>query len=139
MKMKLKWNKPVSQVAKDATGGEKTLLFAASEAKRLMEPYTPAMGSVMFKNSRVYAEKNQGIVEYMSPYSRFLFYGKVMVSTVTGSPWARHGEEKKVTDRDLKYTTFRHPLATSRWDKAMLTARGKDLTDSIQAYLKKGG
>lgn len=139
MKISFKWNKPAAQVAKEATGGDKTLLFMASEAKRLMQPYVPFFGGYLDKNVRVYTEKNQGVVEYEEPYARFQFFGKVMVSTKTGSPWARYGEKKEVTDRDLHYSTFRHPLATSRWDKAMLAAHGDDLTKATEAYIKKGG
>ena len=48
----------------------------------------------------------------MSPFGRFLYEGKVMVDTKTGSPWARPGAKKVVTDRDLKYS---NPKATPHW------------------------
>ena len=31
------WNKPIPSIVQEATGGKKTLLFMATEAKRLME------------------------------------------------------------------------------------------------------
>ena len=46
------------------------------------------------------------------PFGRFLFNAKVMVDPVTGSPWARKGAKKVLTDRDL---TFSNPGATARW------------------------
>ena len=41
-----------------------------------------------------------------------LYEGKVMVDEQTGSPWARPGAKKVVTDRDLKYS---NPKATPHW------------------------
>ena len=69
MKISFKWNKPAAQVAKEATGGDKTLLFMASEAKRLMFPYVPFFNKQLSTNVRTYVEKKQGIVEYMEPYA----------------------------------------------------------------------
>ena len=49
------------------------------------------------------------------PYGRFLYEGKVMVDPVTGSPWARAGAKKVVTDRDLVFDKTAHPRATDHW------------------------
>ena len=38
MKTSFKWNKPIPAIAKEATGGKRTLLFMANEAERLMNP-----------------------------------------------------------------------------------------------------
>ena len=45
-------------------------------------------------------------------YGRFQYGGKVMVDPVTGSPWARKGAKKVLTDRPLKYS---NPQATDHW------------------------
>ena len=37
-------------------------------------------------------------------YARFLYYGKLMVSPSTGSAWAKPGEVKRPTQKDLKYS-----------------------------------
>lgn len=47
-----------------------------------------------------------------APMGRFLYEGKVMVDPVTGSPWARPGAKKVVTDRPL---TYANPKATPHW------------------------
>jgi len=49
------------------------------------------------------------------PYGRFLYEEKVMVDPVTGSPWARAGAKKVVTDRDLVFDKTAHPRATDHW------------------------
>lgn len=54
------------------------------------------------------------------PFGRFLYGAKVMVDPVTGSPWARKGAKKVLTDRDL---TFSRPGATARWFEAVKPAQ----------------
>lgn len=54
--MDFKWNKPIPKIAKEATGGDRTLLFMANEAKRLMDPYVPAKNLVLARNVRTYVE-----------------------------------------------------------------------------------
>lgn len=139
MKTEMKWNKPISQITKEATGGKRTLLFMAQEAKRLMQPYVPARDMVLSRNVRTYVENDHGVVHYLSPYARFQYEGFVMVSRITGSPWARKGESKVLTDRKLKHSRSRHPLATSEWDKAMKTARMDDYLQAVQNYVRGSG
>ena len=139
MSTEMRWNKPISQIAKEATGGNKTLLFMAQEARRLMDPYVPARNMVLSRNVRTYVEGDHGVVHYMTPYARFQYEGFVMVSRITGSPWANRGESKVVTGRRLNYSGARHPLATSEWDKAMKAARMDDYLQAVQNYVRRRG
>lgn len=139
MSIEMKWNKPIPQVAKEATGGNRTLLFMAQEAKRLMAPYVPARNMVLSRNVRTYVESGHGVVHYLSPYARFQYMGFVMVSRITGSPWAKKGESKVVTNLSLRHSKARHPLATSEWDKAMKTARMDDYLRAVQNYVRGHG
>lgn len=138
MSVEFKWNKPVTQITKEATGGSRTLLFMANEARRLMEPYVPARNMILSQNVRTYVEGDKGIVHYLSPHAQFQHEGLLMVSRVTGSPWARYAESKVVTGKKLKYSTSRHPLATSEWEKAMKAARMGDFTAAVQRYVNGG-
>lgn len=135
----MRWNKPIPQIVKGATGGNRTLLFMAQEAKRLMDPYVPARDMVLAKNVRIYVESGHGVVHYLSLYARFQYNGLIMVSRITGSPWANKGESKVVINRPLKYSKARHPLATSEWDKAMKTARMDDYLQAVQNYVRGRG
>ncbi|CUP20694.1 Uncharacterised protein [[Eubacterium] contortum] len=139
MNVEFKWNKPIPQITKEATGGDRTLLFMANEAKRLMDPYVPARNMALSQDVRTYVQEGAGVVHYLVPYARFQHEGALMVSRITGSPWARHGETKVVTGKKLKYSTFHHPLATSEWEKAMKAARMGDYTAAVQRYVKGGG
>lgn len=133
----LKWNNPVKKVIERITGGEKGLLFLANERKRLMDPYVPADKLMLAQHTQVYVKDHSGIVEYMSPYAHYQYKGILYVSSKTGSAWSR-GEYKVPTDRNIEHDKFRHPLATSEWDKAMWAARGDDLIQAYQNYIVGG-
>lgn len=55
------------------------------------------------------------------PYARFQAEGKVMVGVKTKRPWAKRGERKVVTNRNLKYHSGRlrgaHPFERMKADK----------------------
>lgn len=145
MRLEFEWHKSIPQISGEATKGEKGLLFLANEAKRLMDPYVPADNLVLAQNVSLYVEKGMGIVEYRSPYAHYQWEGKKYVDPklqisgfyIPGVGWrSRRGVAKKPTDKSLKHSKFRHPLATSHWEKAMKSARGKDLANAYQAYLR---
>ena len=138
MSVDFRWNRPIPLITREALGGERTLLFMANEAKRLMEPYVPALNMGLSQNVRTYVEGDHGIVHYTSPYANYQHKGILMVSRITGSPWARMGESKVTTDRKLKYNKSRHPLATSEWEKAMKAARMGDFTGAVQRFVNGG-
>lgn len=61
-------------------------------------------------------------VVFPGPYGRFQYMGKVMVDPDTGSPWARRGVKKVVTDRPLQYS---NPEATSQWFETAKARNGE--------------
>lgn len=139
MHVGFRWNRPTSQIVNEAIGGSRTQLFMANEAKRLMDPYVPALNLVLAQNVRTYVEDGHGVVHYLSPYARYQHEGYLMVSRITGSPWVRKGESKLPTGRKLVHNKSRHPMATSEWEKAMKAARMDDLTVAVRRYVKGGG
>ena len=62
-------------------------------------------------------------VVFPGPYARFQYGGKVMVDPLTGSPWARRGAKKVLTDRPLKYAD---PAATDHWFEAAKAEFGQE-------------
>lgn len=134
MRVDFEWNKPVSQIAKEIINSD-VQLFLANECKRQMEPYVPAQNLILAQNVSVYTEDDRGIVEYRSPYSHYQWEGELYVSSITGSPWASEGEHKVPAGKPLNQSRFRHPLATSHWEKAMWTAKGDAVTQAVQRYL----
>ena len=55
------------------------------------------------------------VIAGIGPMGRFLYEGLVMVDPETGSPWARRGVRKVVTDRPLEYSKAAHPDAVDHW------------------------
>lgn len=83
-----------------------------------MEKYMPFRDGNMRNVSAIMSRSMQGsgqVIAGAPPYGRFHYEGKVMVDPVTGSPWARAGAKKVVTDRDLVFDKTAHPRATDHW------------------------
>lgn len=80
-----------------------------------MVPFMPHRDGLFISNTRMQSASVQGtgkVYAAYGPQGRFLYEGKVMVDPETGSPWARPGAKKVVTDRDLTYS---NPNATPHW------------------------
>lgn len=145
MKIDFKWKKSEEEIAYEKTGGDKARLFLANEAKRLMDPYVPFDNGVLSQNVSVYLKDNKGIVHYKTPYAHYQYTGKTYVKkfekgNVYYNPnlgcYDMKATYKIESGRKLKYSTFRHPLATSKWDKAMYTAKKGELTKAVKKYIK---
>lgn len=80
-----------------------------------MTPLMPFRTGIFINLTKMNTAATAGTGEITAaapPYGRFLYYGKVMVDPLTGSPWARKGAKKVVTDRPLK---FGYPQAVPEW------------------------
>ena len=82
--------------------------FVDSECIRLMVPYTPMLNGILMKSDVLGTKIGSGEIVYQNPYARYQYYGKLMVSSITGSAYATKGEKKVLTDVDLIYSTHRH-------------------------------
>lgn len=139
MKADFKWNNP--DVVNQSIGGRDGQLFMATTAARFMDPYVPAKNLVLAQNIRITADDEAGHVIYNSPYAHYQYMGVVYGPNIP----IKDGDmvvgfwsppHKTPTNRKLKYSTFRHPLATDHWDKAMVTARKDDLAKTFENYLR---
>jgi hypothetical protein len=143
--IRIEWRKPPAALTAEAFG-RSTQLFAANEFKRIMEPYVPADNNLILSDSaRATATETRGAVLYNTPYAHYQYVGRLFVDPQTGKGaftngerfWSRPGVAKIPSSRRLKYKTFRHPLATSEWDKAALTARGPELIDAVTRFVER--
>ena len=75
-------------------------------------------------------------VHYKSPYAHFQWEGKVFVDDRC-STYAKRNTSKHATERNLKYSIDKHPLATSHWERAAMTAKGDRLAEDIETYIKR--
>ena len=101
--------------------------FIDNECIRLMVPYTPALNNILYKSPTLGTVIGSGEIYYLSPYARYQYYGKLMVSSVTGSAFAVGGESKVLTDVDLVHNTVRHPLAGPFWFERMKEDKGEQI------------
>lgn len=142
----LKWHKPQGEIVDESSGGKEGKLFLANEFKRLMDPYVPAQNLILAQNVRVYVDTDgNGTIHYTSPYAHYQYEGVVYGPNypITNKDGEVEGyfspPHKTNTGRKLKYSKFRHPLATDHWDRAMLKDRKQDLIRAYQAWLDERG
>lgn len=80
--------------------------------------YIPQRDGMMIDTTNTQNEALKGsgkVYAGYGPYVRYLYMGKVMVDPETGSPWARPGAKKVVTDRDIQFSKEPNPFATDHW------------------------
>ena len=100
-----------------------------------MEKYMPFRDGNMRNVSAIMSRSMQGtgrVIAGVPPYGRLLYEGKVMVDPLTGSPWARAGAKKVVTDRDLVFDKIAHPRATDHWFDAAKTENVKSWVKGVK-------
>lgn len=112
--------------------------FVDSECIRLMKPYTPFRGGVLEKSATLGTKIGSGEIHQIAPYARYLYYGKLMVSSITGSAWARQGEKKVLTDTDLQYDQSAHPQAGKMWFARMKENHKQEILKGAQEIANRG-
>lgn len=139
-----RWLKPMNTIVEEKTGGDNGLLFLANEAERLMDPYVPADNLVLAQNVRTYVQAKEGVIHYQSPYAHYQWEGtlyvdpKFKIGAFTDGErfWSRPNVAKVPSSKKLTYSKFRHPKATSHWEKAMIVAKGNELLEAYRNYLR---
>lgn len=111
--MKLVWGKSFAKNRNESFSD--TQKFIDSECIRLMVPYTPMRNGGLYKAATLGTKIGSGEIHYNIPHARYQYYGKLMVSSITGSAFAKRGESKVLTEKDLVYNKARHPLAQRLW------------------------
>ena len=106
--------------------------FLRDDADRLMNPFVP-MDNGMLRRNKTYPKNNE--IKYTSPYAKYQYYGKLML-TKNGASWAKLGEKKVLTSKNLKY----HTSGTGpKWNELMMQRRKNDLVKDIENHIKSGG
>ena len=103
-----------------------------------MVPFMPMVTGDFVDVTRAASVAVQGsgkVYAAYGPAGRFLYPGKTMVSTVTGSTWATKGTKKVLVSQyrgktkakeDSQYTKTAHPKAQAKWFDAAKKADGKE-------------
>lgn len=119
-------------IAERCTQAEHTVAIQVEKDTR---PYTPMLTGSLNARTRVVGKD----VIYPAPYSRYLYYGKLMVDPETGSAWARRGTTKVLTDKDLVFTKDFHPQAQDHWYEASKAQNLKKWLRVAQKAVSKYG
>lgn len=85
-----------------------------SEVAKDTEKFVPMQGGYLKNSVSQSLLSDDEYIVYNAPYAKFLYYGKVMIGRITHRPWAKRGETKVVTSKDISYGKV-HPLACSHW------------------------
>ncbi|QHQ61388.1 hypothetical protein Ana3638_11900 [Anaerocolumna sedimenticola] len=110
--------------------GGKVQKFIDSEVIRFMVPYTPRQNNILIDSATLGTVIGSGEINQNTPYSRYHYYGKLMVSPATGSAWAKKGEKKVLTNIDLKYNGA--PMRGPFWFERMKADKKKDILDGAR-------
>lgn len=97
-------------IAKGCSRAEHVL---AVQVKKDTEPFVPMLNGGLRGKTKVIGN----LIVYEGPYARYLYYGKLYVDPLTGSPYAREGVTKvpAVPEKDL---IFHKPGTCSHWFEA---------------------
>ena len=100
-----------------------------------MQPYMPHQTGTFINVTKAMSAAIAGsgtVVAAAPPMGRFLYEGKVMVDEQTGSPWARPGAKKIVTDKDLDYDKSHNPKVTDHWFDTAKKNHGKSWVKAVK-------
>ena len=133
--------KPTSQIKARlgfAVDGDVQQEFTHICRKR-MDKYLPKRDGNLAKSV---IEESDRVIHH-TIYARYLYYGKVMtpsypIKDKNGNiiRWVSPVKPKQVTGRNLKFSSEKNPLATSRWDKVMWSAEKSSVIKELQRYVK---
>ena len=100
-----------------------------------MQPYMPHQTGTFINVTKAMSAAIAGsgtVYAAAPPFGRFLYEGKVMVDEQTGSPWARPGAKKIVTDKDLDYDKSHNPKVTDHWFETAKARHGKSWIRAVK-------
>lgn len=100
-----------------------------------MQPYMPHQTGTFINVTKAMSAAIAGsgtVYAAAPPFGRFLYEGKVMVDEQTGSPWARPGAKKIVTDKDLDYDKSHNPKVTDHWFDTAKARHGKSWIRAVK-------
>lgn len=110
----------------------RAIRFLRDDADRLMNPYIPMDNGILRRN-KSYPSNHE--IKYISPYAKYPYYGKLMLAK-NGSSWAKKGEKKVLTSRNLKYHTFG---TGPKWNELMMQRNKNTLIKDVENFIKIGG
>lgn len=115
---------------------DKAQWFLDSQIMTDMVPLMPMQTGTFINLTRMQSAALAGtgtVIAAAPPMGRFLYFGKVMVDPETGSPWARPGAKKVLTDRPLIYS---RDTAVPEWFEEAKRFHMQDWVDIVKKMLE---
>lgn len=103
-----------------------------------MDKYTPRISGALIKAATLGTKIGTGVIRQNAPQARYLYYSKLMVSSITGSSYASKGEKKILTDKDLLYSQHANPKAGPFWFKRMKADHRYQILNGAQEVANRG-
>lgn len=101
----------------------------ANEAMKDTDKYVPKLTGILSGGTKV-----QGTdIVYPGPYAQYLYHGKLMVDSKTGSSYARKGSTKTLTGKSLNVAKS-NPSAQPEWFEA---SKAQNLSKWKEFYKKE--
>lgn len=110
--------------------------FHTQNVLKRIQKFMPMQSGALAKLTVAQTDINRPEIVTRAPQARFLYHGKLMVSDVTGSAWARKGETKHVVDKDLEYDTSKNARAGAYWDRALVAHEGDAMVNDLKNYVR---
>lgn len=139
--------KDANQIIKDkglAPDGD-VQAFHTQNVLRRIKKYMPFLSGALYKMTQIQTDVRKPEIVTDAPQAKYLFYGKVMIDPklgvagfMTPEGWrSRKGCVKVLTDRNLKYTKTKNPMAGPHWDRALSAAEGRAMAEDLQRYMDR--
>lgn len=110
-------------------GGKVHKKFTQSCAKH-MEKYVPLDSGTL----RASVKTGVDYIDYDTPYAHYMWAGELYVGEESNSPWAKKGETKIPTGKDLHYN-----IGGSHWDSRMWASDKEMVVRETEEYLNRYG
>lgn len=93
-------------------------------------PYVPMLTGALYKTGILGTTPGEGVVQWIAPYARYIYYGKVMKGP-------RYGPKYR-TDKNLKISRSEHPHAQPFWFEAAKAQRKPAWIHGVQSMAGGG-
>lgn len=132
--------------AKGLSKDGRVQMFHTQNVLRRIKRYMPFVSGATYKITILQTNIREPYIVTDVPYGQYLYRGKVMVNAKTGKGPAnipgvgfryRKGTMLKATDRDLRYTTTKNPMAGPYWDRTLVACEGLALVTDLQKFINR--
>lgn len=120
---------------------DRTMYQVHNLLAKMCDPYVPMDDEGVLSQS---VEVTPESVRYTQPYARYQYYGEVygpnipiIENGVVVGWFSPPGKPKHPTGRPINYSKEKHPLATSKWNEAMMRDHREEFVEQVRNILRQ--